>query len=301
MRWKKIIEDSTLSQNVFKFNVTVDKKKEDGTTVHYAYNIDIPDLMVSLMVGERHVIEYIENQYIIGVESGSLNTFYTGLVLMVQGFANNFKYKWLAMIESNELYFNPLWNVDGVEITTEDIKKRQRDITDKFGNETAYTTQTQYGKDTNTIKHGNNQSYTEQMQYGLDETTHTTGTHTDVTTHKTNPFNDSDTLYKTGQDELAITQYDDKDSRALHTDTATYNPHTDVTERDLHTDTVTYNPHADTHKIEDAAHKDEITKERHGNIGITKSTELLRDYRDLPTEYYKPFLMDLMSYMSDGY
>lgn len=299
MKLREILENNILSTNLFFFAFSIVKKKEDGTTTTSSYTIDIPDIYALMSYGNYKVNDYIQEVF----EDETLTDAqkYGRFALILSQLEESLKYKWGALIDSLTLYYNPLWNVDGVEITTEDIKKRQREITDKFGNETAYTTQTQYGKDTNTIKHGNNTSYTETMQYGLDETTHTTGTHTDVTTHKTNPFNDSDTLYETGQDELAITQYDDKDSRAIHTDTATYNPHTDVTERDLHTDTVTYNPHADTHKIEDAAHKDEITKERHGNIGVTKSTELLRDSRELAVDYYPIIMKDILKYISVGY
>lgn len=299
MRLREILENNILATNVFFFSFSITKKKEDGSTTTSNYTIDIPDIYALMSYGNYKVNDYIQEVF----EDDTLTDAqkYGRLALILSQLEESLKYKWGALIDSLTLYYNPLWNVDGKEITTEDIKKRTRDITDKFGNEVAYTTKTEYGKDTNTIKHGNNTSYTETMQYGLDETTHTTGTHTDVTTHKTNPFNDSDTLYETGQDELSITQYDDKDSRALHTDTATYNPHTDVTERDLHTDTVTYNPHADTHKIEDAAHKDEITKERHGNIGVTKSTELLRDSRELAVDYYPIIMKDILKYISCGY
>ena len=299
MKLKEILENNILANDLFFFVFSITKKKEDGSTTTSNYTIDIPDIYALMMYGNYKVNDYIQEVF----EDDSMSDAqkYGRLARILSQLEESLKYKWAALIDSLTLYYNPLWNVDGKEITTEDIKKRQRDITDKFGNEVAYTTKTEYGKDTNTIKHGNNTSYTETMQYGLDETTHTTGTHTDVTTHKTNPFNDSDTLYETGQDELSITQYDDKDSRALHTDTATYNPHTDVTERDLHTDTVTYNPHADTHKIEDAAHKDEITKERHGNIGVTKSTELLRDSRELAVDYYPIIMKDILKYICVGY
>lgn len=299
MKLREILENNILATNLFFFSFSITKKKEDGTTTTSSYTIDIPDIYALMSYGNYKVNDYIQEVFEDDTMPDAQK--YGRLALILSQLEESLKYKWAALIDSLTLYYNPLWNVDGKEITTEDIKKRTRDITDKFGNENQYTTQTQYGKDTNTIKHGNNTTYTETMQYGLDETTHTTGTHTDVTTHKTNPFNDSNTLYSTGQDELAITTYDDKDSRAIHTDTATYNPHTDVTERDIHTDTVTYNPHADTHKIEDAAHKDEITKERHGNIGVTKSTELLRDSRELAVDYYPIIMKDILKYISCGY
>lgn len=299
MQIKEILANNLLANNLFFFNFSVVKTQEDGTPKTTSYVIDIPDIYATMYCGERKTNSYIDGVFADDTLTDAQK--YGRIATILSQIRDSCKYKWGALIDSLTLYFNPLWNVDGVEVTTEDVKKRTRDITDKFGNETPYTTSTEYGKDTNTIKHGNNASYTESMQYGLDETTHTTGTHTDVTTHKTNPFNDSNTLYSTGQDELAITTYDDKDSRAIHTDTATYNPHTDVNERDLHTDTTTYNPHADTHKIEDAAHKDEITIERHGNIGVTKSTELLRDARELAADYYPIILNDVLKYISVGW
>lgn len=299
MQIKEILANNLLANNLFFFNFSVVKTQEDGTPKTTSYVIDIPDIYATMYCGERKTNSYIDDVFADDTLTDAQK--YGRIATILSQIKDSCKYKWGALIDSLTLYFNPLWNVDGVEVTTEDVKKRTRDITDKFGNEVAYTTATEYGKDTNTIKHGNNTTYTETMQYGLDETTHTTGTHTDVTTHKTNPFNDSNTLYSTGQDELAITTYDDKDSRAIHTDTATYNPHTDVNERDLHTDTTTYNPHADTHKIEDAAHKDEITIERHGNIGVTKSTELLRDARELAADYYPIILNDVLKYISVGW
>lgn len=299
MQIKEILANNLLANNLFFFNFSVVKTQEDGTPKTTSYVIDIPDIYATMYCGERKTNSYIDDVFADDTLTDAQK--YGRIATILSQIKDSCKYKWGALIDSLTLYFNPLWNVDGVEVTTEDVKKRTRDITDKFGNENQYTTQTQYGQDTNTIKHGNNTTYTETMQYGLDETTHTTGTHTDVTTHKTNPFNDSNTLYSTGQDELAITTYDDKDSRAIHTDTATYNPHTDVSERSMHTDTVTYNPHADTHKIEDAAHKDEITIERHGNIGVTKSTELLRDARELAADYYPIILNDVLKYISVGW
>ena len=47
--------------------------------------------------------------------------------------------------------------------------------------------------------------------------------------------------------------------------------------------------------------KDEITKERHGNIGVTKSTELLRDSRELAVDYYPIIMKDILKYISVGY
>ena len=276
LKWKTIIDEhDTMPHNVFYFTVTYQKTLEDGSTKNYSWLIDIPDLFAKIYCGNRKASKIIKDMY----EADKIAFIATGLPLVVQTVADNFKYKIGALIESNTLYFNPLWNVDGSEKVTEDRAKRERDTESNFGNNSPYTTSTQYGVDTNTVKYGNNVQYTEETQYGIDENT-----------HKTNPFNDSDTTYTS-----------DIDSRAQHTDTKTFNPHTDVAERSQHTDTITYNPHTDKGKIEDLAYKDIITTERHGNIGVTKSTELLRDYKELPSELYAPVLDMMMAYLSRGY
>ena len=276
IKWKQIIDEHAgLPNNVFYFTVTYTKTLDDGTTKNYTFTVDVPDLFAKIYCGNMKLSKVVKDIYV----DDPTVFITTVLPTLIQTTADNFKYQIGALIESNTLYFNPLWNVDGTEKTTEDRAKRQRDVTSDFGNNTPYTTSVQYGLDTNTLKYGNNTSYKQETEYGIDENT-----------HKTNPFNDSATAYET-----------DIDSRAKHTDTVTFNPHTDVSERSQHTDTTTINPHIDKSKIEDAAYKDTITLERHGNIGVTKSTDLLRDARELPTELHAPILDMMMKYLSRGY
>lgn len=276
LKWSKIIDlRDAFPNNIFKFTTSYTKTLEDGTTKTFTYNIDIPDMFAKIYCGDKKVSKVLKQMY----DDDSVHFITSGLPAVVSTVAENFQYQIGAIIESNTLYFNPLWNVDGTEKVTEDRAKRERNVTNDYGNNTPYTLSIQYGKDTNTAKYGNNATYTETLQYG--ETTDT---------HKTNPFNDSTTDYTT-----------DKEISATHTDTTTYNPHTDVNERDQHTDTTTYNPHTDKEKVADDAFKDVITTERHGNIGVTKSTELLRDARELPTEMYAPILDFMMKYLSRGY
>ena len=330
VKWKKIISDRAGAlNNIFKFNLNYTKTKEDGSTKTYTFAVDIPDLFVHMKYGNRLISELMEEMYLED-ESAFITT---ALPAMVDLVATDLQYKIGALIEANDLYFNPLWNVDGTEKITEDRAKRQTDFTkgeqedtlvegerentNKYGNDTAYTETIEYGQDTNTMKYGNNASYTESMQYGLDETTHTNGIKNETTTRSTSPFNESADFYPTEQNNFVTTQYDDKDSRAIHTDTATHNPHTDVTERSQHTDTTTHNPHTDVLSSAEAtdtntygerkdvteqyAYKDTITTERHGNIGVTKSTELLESYRDLPSEMWTPVLNLFMQTLSRGY
>lgn len=275
LKWKTILDQNTALNPVFYGNVSYNKTLEDGSSKTYTFLINIPDFFAKMYCGSRRVSKVVRDMY----NEDPATFMSTELPIIISTVLANFQYKIGALIESNTLYFNPLWNVDGSEKVTEDRAKREHNTENKFGDGLSYTTQIQYGQDTNTSKYGNNAQYTEEMQYGLDENT-----------HKTNPFDDQGTAYQT-----------DVDSRAIHTDTKTFNPHTDVVERSQHTDTTTYNPHTDKGKIEDLAYKDIITTERHGNIGVTKSTELLKDARDLPTELYAPVLDMFMKYLSRGY
>ena len=409
LKWKTIItEHDPMPNNVFYFTISYNKTKADGTTKTVSYTVDIPDLFARMYCGNRKVSKVVKDMY----NDNPTLFLTTGLPLVVQSTADNFKYKIAALIESNTLDFNPLWNVDGTVKVTEDRAKRQTDftrgeeedtyttgerssttkygnetpytesiqygsvdVTDKYGNDTTYTETLQHGQQvkttnfgnnalyTESVQHGqketttafgNNTAYTETIQYGQDETSHLHAAHDEIRTKETNPFNDSGSQYTTDKETDSLpAAYTDKDTRSLHTDTTThnphadketigqytdtttYNPHSDKETLDQYTDTTTYNPHADKHTTgqhtdtstynphedlvtseeatdttnlgerkditEAYAYKDFITTERTGNIGVTKSTELLEDYRNLPTEFYAPILDMLMTYLSRGY
>lgn len=312
MRWKTILKNTTLQSNIFNFTVAYTKTKEDGTLVSYNFNVNIPDIFVRMRCGERRVSEYVEELYMNAQEAGDMSLFYASLILLIGSIKDNFLYKWGALLDANRLYFNPLWNVDGSEKVTEDIAKREKHFTKgeqedelvKGQQEDTFTR----GERKNTQKFGNNSPYSSTVEYGLDEVTHTSGERDETTKRKTNPFNDSDTAYDTEQNKFTTEEVEDVDSRAIHTDTTTFNPHTDVFTDDEAEDTNLQGQRTDTTTLgereditEDYAHKDVTTTERHGNIGVTKSTELLKDYMDLPAEMFAPILDDLMSYLSEGY
>ena len=312
MRWKTILKNTTLQSNIFNFTLAYTKKKEDGTQVSYSFTVNIPDLFVRMRCGERRVSEYVEELYMNAQEAGDMTLFYASLIVLIGTIKDNFIYKWGALLDANQLYFNPLWNVDGSEKVTEDIAKREKHF-NKGSQEDEFTKGAQEdsftrGERQQTQNYGNELPYTTEVEYGLDEVTHTSGERDETTKRKTNPFNDSDTPYDTEQSNFTTEEVEDTDSRAIHTDTTTINPHKDIftdaeaedtTNSGTRTDNTTFGEREDV--TEDYAHKDVITTERHGNIGVTKSTELLKDYMDLPAEMFAPILDDLMSYLSEGY
>lgn len=312
MRWKTILKNTTLQSNIFNFTLAYTKKKEDGSSVSYSFTVNIPDVFVRMRCGERRVSDYLEELYMNAQEAGDMSLFYASLIVLIGSIKDNFIYKWGALLDANQLYFNPLWNVDGSEKVTEDIAKREKHF-NKGSQEDEFTKGSQEdsftrGEREQTQNYGNSLPYTTEVEYGLDEVTHTSGERDETTKRKTNPFNDSDTPYDTEQSNFTSEEVEDTDSRAIHTDTTTINPHKDIftdaeaedtTTSGSRTDNTTFGEREDV--TEDYAHKDIITTERHGNIGVTKSTELLKDYMELPAEMFAPILDDLMSYLSEGY
>ena len=296
MKWSKIIDyndaNNMLQGNMFKFQVTTTRRDNSGNTYNFTHNFDIPDFMVRTWYGDRKVNKNNKTLF-----KNDPTIYFAIWYSRLAKVLENYKYQIQALVESSELYYNPLYNVDGVEVVTEDMAKRERNVTNDFGNNTPYTTSTQYGQDTNTMKYGNNALYSDTVQYG--EVT---------TTEKTSPFDETSAQYPQGStttgthtDTTTHNPHTDVNERSMHTDTATFNPHTDVNERSQHTDTTTFNPHTDKEKIADDAYKNTITTKRAGNIGVTKSTDLIESYRNVAIEYYRPVLDLLMSFLSEGY
>lgn len=289
--WKELINDSVnyTNDNLFKFSVTTSRRDNEGNSYTFYHEFDIKNYLIKTFFGERIVTETVEDTY-----NFDKTIFFHIWPQILAAHVDNYKYIIQALIESSTLYYNPLYNVDGVEVVTEDRAKRQTDFT-KGEQEDELTS----GERVNTIDYGNKVAYTETMEYGLDETTHTNGAKDETNTKSTSPFNESTDFYPTEQDNYTTTEYDDVDSRAQHTDTATHNPHTDKTTADEVTDTNTYGERKDV--TEQYAYKDTITTTRKGNIGVTKSTDLIISYRDAAVEYWRPVVDLLMKSLSEGY
>ena len=189
--------------------------------------------------------------------------------------------------------FNPLWNVDGV---TGEIRESTHTGTDTDTHSGKDTTLTE---DNGTIKKSGSEVDTiagskTNIRSG-NEVTASSGTDT-VAGSKTTY--DSDTLYPTDQ---AETDYG-------RSDTHTYNNVTDTESYANRSDTHQYNNVTDTHDLDgknettyasqlkktlNLKDKDIALTIRQGNIGVTKSSELLQDTLDL----YATDLMDFVKYV----
>lgn len=162
--------------------------------------------------------------------------------------------------------FNPMWNVDGTEVTERTLDQTGTDENAKSG------------KDTNT-KTGNEtdeKSGTEANTRTGDETTELSGTDTKTTSRTSY---DSDTFYDVEKVVDSPTQREDKvtynsvkDEQSFNNrkDTHTYNQVKDQTDYDSK-DTETRN----LHDVEYIKHT------RQGNIGVVSTVRLLQEYVEL--------------------
>lgn len=173
---------------------------------------------------------------------------------------------WARLYYALSLDYNPLYNVDGLTTYTHGAQSE----TYSFGKD---KTTTQFGATQDTAQYGATQDTTE---YGA--TSDTIGTHTDTSTEYAVSY-DSATEKEKGKTSNVIGSqtntsllHTDTASSIQHTDTMSSLTHTDTNERDARTDGKTSLQYIDTEL-------------RQGNIGVTKSTELLADTYKLYTEH----------------
>ena len=225
-----------------------------------------------------------------------------------------YKYKWHALYESMILdgQYNPLDNVD--EIYDETIT-RTPDLT------YTDTSQNVYGsKETNTTNIHGAQQIANQVNYGATSETDNeiiggrsdtksfvngATSETDTTTHTVNPFdNPVQSKTESGDSTTHSTeQYTNSESDTIGTQSNSVTKSTTIHTDSSQTNTTQY---TDTVGVIDGSHTDSvngtktetgeeetiISRRRHGNIGVTKATELIESYRKL--HYF-----DLIAIMSN--
>lgn len=191
---------------------------------------------------------------------------------------------WAKMYSASLKDYEPLWNVDGTVTTTYGETENTKEFgatqaTDQFGN-TSETTQ--YGQKQRTDVLGATQ---DTDQYG--GTSETLGSHTDTTTEHARSYSSGtqvepkgeSTVY--GQQVNSSTAHTDTHSSIAHTDTHTDAQCSDTKSATAHTDTHSEIAHTDVDT--GAEHVD--TERRTGNIGVTKSTELIESEYKLRLTY----------------
>lgn len=293
-----------LPNNFFNTTWSITKTDDEGNAHTKTYTASITLDMVKRYFGNRQMCDDLVEQ-LIDDPSGvlSLLNTYKADVLDMQ------KYRWAALFDIQEMYYNPLYNVDAHEsITRAYGQDKTTNVSGQQTNSTQHGQQqntlsygadsqtTSYGAETNTLQHG---GATDSVQYGNHET--------DVT-HKTNPYNDTANLYNTGKDTTEDKTHTDTTTRGTYTDTETRGAKSDTLSRLAHTDTQTAATYTDTDTIGTRtdsstrdARSDTDTIRRYGNIGVTKSSELLVDAADSIRNVYLEIMKDYIEYITEGY
>lgn len=220
---------------------------------------------------------------VIDLESDTLSDAITEFRGITSGVAMLNLSNWARLYYALSLDYNPLYNVDGLTTFTHGATSKtftygKDKTTSQYG---ATQDTTQYGATQDTTQYGATQDTT---QYGA--TQKTDGASTDTDTNYAVSF-DAATEKETSkavrengskitselahQDQTSSIQHSDISSSIQHSDIASSLAHTDTAERDARSDGETTTQYVDTEL-------------RQGNIGVTKSTELLRDAYDLYTQ-----------------
>lgn len=181
--------------------------------------------------------------------------------------SNSRKYEMMYIAFMSE--FNPLYNVDGTEITDRTLQQRGTDTTALSGDDTLVKSGNEelekLGSEAST-RTGNEQlSHTGTDSSETSKTTYDDSTFNGAEKTVTTPGVTDTTTYNQVKDEQSFTGRKDKTTFNNVTDKTTYG----------RTDTNTKN-------LDDTEH---IEHRRFGNIGITKSTELLGDTFRYAEEY----------------
>lgn len=172
---------------------------------------------------------------------------------------------WARLYYALSLDYNPLYNVDGLTTFTHGATSE----TYTFGKD---KTTSQYGATQDTVQYGATEDTTE---YGA--TSKTEGANTDTDTNYAVSFDSateketSKAIRENGSKTTTETLHTDTQSSIQHSDISSSLQHTDTSERDARSDGKTTTQYIDTEL-------------RQGNIGVTKSTELLKDTYALYTE-----------------
>ena len=293
-----------LPNNFYNTTWSITKIDDEGNAHTKTYTANITLDMVKRYFGNRQMSDDLVEQLIddpSGVLS-LLNTFKADVLDMQ-------KYRWAALFDIQEMYYNPLYNVDAHESITHAYgQDKTTNVAGAQTNSTQHGQQqntmlygadsqtTSYGAESNTLQHG---SATDSVQYGAHET---------EVAHKVNPTNDTGTFYNTTKDETTDKVHTDTTTRGTYTDTETRGAKSDTLSRQSHTDTQTASTYTDTDTIGSRtdsstrdARSDTDTIRRYGNIGVTKSSELLVDAADSIRNVYFEIMKDYIEYITEGY
>lgn len=242
---------------------------EDWSYVDIGLSANSMSSIYNTQYGANYLIDYIDDD----MSTIEKQEVMAKLRTRISNILDKNKGKYLKLIELQGYTYNPLWNVDGTEVTTTEYGQ--------------HITDTDVGQRTKTDNIAQVQNTD---AYGIHKITDVLGNKTDTTNE-----------YSTTMDDVANTKLKNRteDIIGLKTDTHT---------TDAKSDTHTFGAHLDTHTdaaakdtVTSKAHTDTVTYERHGNIGTTKTQELIEAERNnLRFNIIQEFFNDINEYILVG-
>lgn len=260
------LEELSIRSNIFYSNVWTDFVEEirayiDGTETPEPYRINTINEYIKEEYG---ALEVLPKYYVINNNEYIVNENYVRNTIDAIIGAN--KPYWERLLQSLLAEFDPLYNVDATETTT--TVYGEHETTDAKGART----------------HTDTLGPTEETtQYGQQSAT--SGARSDSSTDGAQEI----THKETTMDDTATFRNKTQDSHAAVNNSFSKGSQTDTVQQ--HTDTVSttqvQNTATDTavnDVITSAEHTDTETVRRYGNIGVTMSTQLLRDFQKFAKE-----------------
>lgn len=202
------------------------------------------------------------------------------------------KYKYTTLINSMQLDYNPIWNVDSHETSTESRGARVEN--NQHG---AKTTTFNNAARSNSYTHGKEKETetmpTETVNASMGAVKETTGIEggnkVETTTHFNSQMNDTNDWYNHDRDETVTQPYIEYKNTPSRTDITTRTiTGNHITENDSYTDNESLGAHNDSENVgahtdvlSKEAYKDEIEITRQGNIGTKTTQSMIQEEREV--------------------
>lgn len=254
----------------------------------------------------QFLLDYGERAFMLPATAAEMAADYSGYATrVVQAFQLKYKtqlkYKYTKLLETMFYNYNPIWNVDGTETTTEEKNQNTvHNITTNVSRQQTQTvstannqTQTISGTTSGSVSSTDTEDTTNSTAHG--ETVTTTEKPGSTITHSVAPYDSTDTTTATtdtaGGENKTTEAHSGTDTTTIDTDRTTSktesgsNSQTTTYSGQPDTVTTTYSGNPDVTTVVDSEQHsgdpDERITIRQGNIGVTSTQSLIQQEREI--------------------
>lgn len=183
------------------------------------------------------------------------------------------RYKYQTLINSMHFDYNPIWNVDSHEESTEN--RGGRNESDIHG---AKNKSDQYGALTTTFDGGARSTIENQGGFTVTDNMNKNG-HTTTESNYNTQMNNTGTDFLHDKHIVNDSSYENDHITTAKSNTTSSPTYQDKTTEGQHTDTHTEQSYTDQHTA--ASYQDKITVDRHGNIGTKTTQSMIEEERNV--------------------